>query len=346
MNIVILPAWFRLKANRTNGSFFLEQAVAMAKAGHKVTLINAQLIPTRIYLATERDVGIKHYIENGVEIYEYKTGAFLTGRSAPLTIKLYEMKVERLLKKVLRKQKIDVLHAHSFYPSGIAAVRLGKKYNIPVVLTEHSSSFIKDWLHIKGVYDYVKPTFDEADATVCVTEFLADYIYRKYDLAKKPIMIGNVLNPVFQYLPKPENEVFTFVMIARLTEIKRVNHIISAVAELKQQGIRVLVHIAGDGPLRESLECQAKELHVQDFLKFHGNLSREEVYELLGQSNALVHASVTETFGVVYIESMASGRPVVTAENGGAYELINESNGYLAEPDDPHSLAETMKKMI
>ena len=49
---------------------------------------------------------------------------------------------------------------------------------------------------------------------------------------------------------------------------------------------------------------------------------------------------------MVYIESMASGRPVVTAENGGAYELINESNGYLAEPDDPHSLAEAMKKMI
>ncbi len=346
MNIVILPSWFRLKANRTHGSFFMEQAVAVAKQGHHVTLIDAQIVPTRTYLKSERDLGIKHYTENGVEIYEYKTCGLLTGRSAPLTIRLYENKVERILKKILKTRKIDVLHAHSFYPSGIAAYDLGKKYGIPVVLTEHSTTFIKDWLGLKGVYDYVKPTFDGVDASVCVTEYFADLIYKKHQLDKKPMMIGNVLNPVFQYVPKPKNEVFTFMMIARLYERKRVHHIISAVAELKEQGLPVCVHIAGDGPMRAQLEQQAKELNVQENLVFHGHISRERVNELLRQSNALVHASVAETFGVVYIEAMATGRPVVAVANGGSLELIDDTNGFLVEPDNPHALAEAMKKMM
>lgn len=345
MNIVILPSWFRLKSNRTNGSFFMEQAVAVAKQGHHVTLIDAQIIPTRRYFKTERDIGIKHYTEDGVELYEYKTCGFMSGHSAALTVRLYQRKVEKILKQVLKTQKIDVLHAHSFYPAGIAAVALGKKYQIPVVLTEHCTGLILGWLG-KDTYPYVKPTFDAADATVCVTDYFSDYIFDRYALEKRPMMIGNVLNPMFQYTDAPKNEVFTFITVAYQLPKKRINHIISAVEELKREGIPVKVHIVGDGPLHADLQRQAEERNVRDCLIFHGNQSRERVYELLQQSNALVHAAIAETFGVVYIEAMATGRPVVSAENGGSLELINEKNGVLAAPDDPHALAEAMKKMI
>ena len=345
MNIVILPSWFRLKSNRTNGSFFMEQAVAVAKQGHHVTLIDAQIIPTRTYLRSERDMGIKHYTENGVELYEYKTGGFFTGHSAALTVRLYQRKAEKILKKILKDRQVDVLHAHSFFPAGIAAVELGKKYHIPVVLTEHCTGLILGWLG-KDTYPYVKPTFDAADATVCVTEYFSDYIYEQYKLEKKPIMIGNVLNPMFQYTEAPDNEVFTFTAVSFLLPKKRVCHILSAVEELKREGIKLKVNLVGDGPLRPELEQQARDLKVTDCVEFHGNQSRERVYELLQQSDALLHASVTETFGVVYIEAMAAGRPVVSAENGGSLELIDESNGFLAAPDDPHALAAAMKQMI
>ncbi len=346
MNIVILPSWFRLKSNMTHGSFFLEQAVAMANAGHNVSFIDASLIDTRRYFATERDIGIKHYVENGVEIYEYKTCGFIRNRKASLTISEYTRKVNKILKIILKNNPIDVIHAHSFYPSGIAAVKLGKKYGIPVVITEHSSTHIKDWLHLKGVYDYVKPTFDSADATACVSKYYSELLYNKYSLKQEPYVIGNVLNPMFQYAPQIKNKVFTFIIIARITKIKRINHIITAVSKLKSNGTDVFVHVAGDGALRASLEQQAKDLGVFENFKFHGNISREQVYDLLKKSNAVVHASVTETFGVVYTEALASGRPVVSAKNGGANELINDTNGILVEPDDPDSLAEGMKRMI
>ncbi len=345
MNIVILPSWFRLKSNRTKGSFFLEQAVAVAKQGHHVTLIDAQIIPSRVYLRSERDLGIKHYTENGIELYEYKTGGFLTGRSAALTVRLYQRKVERVLKEILKTRKVDVLHAHSFYPAGIAAVALGKKYQIPVVLTEHCTGLILGWMG-KDTYPYVKPTFDAADATVCVTNYFSQYLYEHYDLVQKPMVIGNVLNPLFRYADMPNNDVFTFVTVAFHAPKKRTAHIISAVAELKREKIPVKVHIVGEGPLYLELQQQAKDLAVEDCLEFHGNQPRERVYELLKRSNAMVHAAIAETFGVVYIEAMATGRPVVSAENGGSLELINEKNGVLAAPDDPHALAEAMKKMI
>ena len=155
-------------------------------------------------------------------------------------------------------------------------------------------------------------------------------------------MIGNVLSPVFKYSAPVKNDTFTFAMCARLMEKKRVNHVVSAVSILKERGIDVKVNIIGDGPMGEALKAQAKELSVDDRIVFHGNVSREEVYRLVCESDALVHASVVETFGVVYIEAFAAGRPVVSAKNGGACELINDENGILCEPDDPTALADAI----
>ena len=345
MHIVILPSWFRLKSNITNGSFFMEQAVAVKKAGHDVTLIDAHIVPSRIFFGKERTFGVRHFTENGVDMYVHQSPTLFVGRNARLTVDAYKRKVERLLKKMMKTKKVDVLHAHSFFPAGIAAHELGKKYGIPVVVTEHSTSLIKDWLGIPHVYDYVKPTFDGVQG-VCVTDYFCDLLYEKYGLCKRPVMIGNVLSPLFKYKEPVKNDVFTFTMCARLLPKKRTEHVITAVSMLKERGIDVKVNIVGDGPLGENLKAQAKELCVTDRVVFHGNVSREDVYRLVCESDALTHASITETFGVVYIEALAAGRPVVSAKNGGSCELINDKNGILCEPDDARALADAMEQMI
>lgn len=345
MHVVILPSWFRLKSNMTHGSFFMEQAVAVKKAGCDVTLIDAYIVPTRLFLEKERSFGIKHFVENGVDMYIHQSAAFFAAKSARLTVRAYKRKAEKLLLRVMKNKKVDVLHAHSFFPAGIAARELGEKYNIPVVVTEHSTTFIKDWLGLADAYDYVKPTFD-AVKSVCVTDYFCDLLYEKYKLEKRPVMIGNVLSPVFKYSAPVKNDTFTFAMCARLMEKKRVNHVVSAVSILKDRGIDVRVNIIGGGPMEDALKSQARDLSVDDRIVFHGNVSREDVYRLVCESDALVHASVMETFGVVYIEAFAAGRPVVSAKNGGACELINDDNGILCEPDDPTALADAMSEMI
>lgn len=345
MHVVILPSWFRLKSNITNGSFFMEQAVAVKKAGCEVTVIDAHLVPTKTFFLKERTFGVRHFVEDGIDVYIHQTSTLFARFNAKRNLSEYKRKAEKILIRVIKNKKVDLLHAHSFFPAGIVACELGKKYGIPVVLTEHSTTFIKDWLRMPGVYDYVKPTFDNVKS-VCVTDYFCDLLYEKYGLEKRPLMIGNVLSPVFKYSAPVKNDTFTFAMCARLMEKKRVNHVVSAVSILKERGIDVKVNIIGDGPMGEALKAQAKELSVDDRIVFHGNVSREEVYRLVCESDALVHASVVETFGVVYIEAFAAGRPVVSAKNGGACELINDENGILCEPDDPTALADAMLKMI
>lgn len=339
MNIVILPAWFRLKSNTTAGSFFFEQACAMARAGHTVTVIDAQMIPTRLYLKSERDIGIRRYTEQGVTVYVYKTCQLGAARLPRLYTALYRRKVDRILKKISKTRKIDIIHAHSFYPSGVAAVALSKKYGAASVLTEHSSALIRDWLTPRSAYDYVKPTFDRADAASCVSGCFADYVFKKYSLCERPSVTPNILNPIFSFTPPPPlGDVFVFCAVSRLVPLKRVDSILRALA--KTQNTRL--EIAGDGPERETLMSLALELGIEERVTFHGTVSRERVFDIISSSHALVHASETETFGVTYIEALACGRPVVAVQNDGAREIIDESSGILTPLN---GLADAMNSM-
>ena len=346
MNIVILPSWFRMKSNIISGSFFLEQAIAMAKLGHKVTIINAQIIPTRTYLKYERDIGVKHYEESGVEIYEYKTGAYCTGMSATITTKWYEKKVERILKKILKKQNVDILHGHTFYPAGIAAVNLGKKYNIPSVITEHFTALITGSLTVKKAYDYVKPTFDDANAVSCVSRYFSDVVYEKYNLHTAPEVTPNILNTAFKYSGNTSTTPFVFTTIGRLIDHKRPHKIIEALAKVKNAGYNVKLNVIGDGADREKLENLANELGISDDVIFFGYIPREDVSEYLKKSNVYVHTSIVETFGVVYMEALAAGCPVVAVKNGACEEIVNNDNGYLVDPDNEEQLVKAMIDVI
>lgn len=76
-----------------------------------------------------------------------------------------------------------------------------------------------------------------------------------------------------------------------------------------------------------------------------GQLTRQEVVEKMHECDVFVLASDFETFGVVYIEALACGKPVIGTRNGGAEDIINETNGVLIDIDNVAQLSDTMKKM-
>mgnify|MGYP003503500790 CR=1 FL=1 len=90
-----------------------------------------------------------------------------------------------------------------------------------------------------------------------------------------------------------------------------------------------------------SLELKGKNEQII----FLGALSRDDVAKWMNKCDCFVLPSRYETFGVVYIEALASGRPVIGALNGGAEDIINNLNGYLVPIDDIDKLAEKMLEM-
>jgi len=102
----------------------------------------------------------------------------------------------------------------------------------------------------------------------------------------------------------------------------------------------------GDGELREELEAQARRLGLGEALRFHGEVSKERVAELMGEADLFVLPSLHENLPCVLIEAMASGLPSVATEVGGVPELIDAQAGVLVAPADPGALAEAIEAAL
>ena len=108
------------------------------------------------------------------------------------------------------------------------------------------------------------------------------------------------------------------------------------------KGQDVILNIGGDGSTKNSLEELAKEINIDEQVNFLGALSREQVSEEMRKCDAFALPSEHETFGVVYIEALACGKPVIGANNGGAEDIIEEYNGIIANKNDVDSIKDAL----
>ena len=109
---------------------------------------------------------------------------------------------------------------------------------------------------------------------------------------------------------------------------------------------KVLLRILGKGELRKKLEEQARSVGIHDRVIFTGRISRDRMVEEMQKANCFVLASRYEAFGIVLIEAMATGLPVVATRSGGPGYIVDGSSGYLVEPDNVEELAKAMLKMM
>lgn len=102
----------------------------------------------------------------------------------------------------------------------------------------------------------------------------------------------------------------------------------------------------GGGPRRKSLEKLAEVLGITKNLYFWGEVDNKQIPVLYQMADCFVLPSAFETFGVVYIEAMACGLPVIATRCGGPEEFVDDSNGVLIPANDVHALSRAMQKMF
>jgi L-malate glycosyltransferase len=140
---------------------------------------------------------------------------------------------------------------------------------------------------------------------------------------------------------------FTFFCLAHLEAGKGIDTLLEATRILLDRKARpVRVVIGGDGPQRSRLEKMARELSLETTITFTGVLGREEVRDNLQKSHAFVLPSRFEAFGVVYIEAMACGLPVIATKAGGPIEFVSKDTGLLVEADQAPALEAAMDGLM
>jgi glycosyltransferase involved in cell wall biosynthesis len=150
--------------------------------------------------------------------------------------------------------------------------------------------------------------------------------------------------------PRPAGSRAELLFMGRLVERKGVHLLLEALALLE---FRPLLHVVGDGPERARLQQLAAELRVLDDVIFHGFVSGEEKAERLAGCDAFVLPAVidskgdTEGLGVVLLEAMTYGKPVIASAAGGIVDIVRDGrNGFLVPPGDAGALAAAIRACV
>ena len=248
----------------------------------------------------------------------------------------------KLLKKGWRP---DVIHAHVF-TAGVPGIMLGRIYKIPVIITEHYTGFPR---HILSKLDILKAKFamNRANIILPVSDDLGKHI-QSYGIHNRFQVVPNVVNTEIFY---PESNINKrtakkILLVASLEPKKGISYLLQALGKLKGRRNDFVLDIVGDGLHRSEYEKQARDLDIVNEVKFHGLKPKEKVVEFMRQCDFFVLPSLFETFGVVLIEALASGKPVIATNIGGPNEIVNKDVGILVPPKDVNALAEAIDDML
>ena len=130
-----------------------------------------------------------------------------------------------------------------------------------------------------------------------------------------------------------------------MVKIKNTDVLIKAFAKTFSDNDEVELLICGEGPERKRLTVLIENLNLESKVRLLGQQSRTELASLYESSNVFVLVSQSETFGVAYVEALASGLPVIATRSGGPLDFVNSSNGILVEVSDLDNIAKALNKM-
>ncbi|EHI98224.1 glycosyl transferase group 1 [Clostridium sp. DL-VIII] len=346
MHIMVIPSWYSSPRNKVHGSFFKEQFKALSNSNEKITVAYNEIWPITRFGRIHEKRGMNFNIEDNLRTYRYKDYNYLPKN--PLMFKSFNKRMDKLYQEIVKNEgKVDIIHAHSAFWGGIAAAYLSKKYNIPLVITEHSS--LKYAKYAKESYNkYIFAAYEEADCLIAVGSGLKKELQ---EYVNKPVeVIHNMVDLSLFYVDEnnvqdvPLQKEFKFFSCAFLEEGKGMEFLIEAFAETFK-GENTTLRIGGDGSVKSSLSKLIEKLNMKEQIKLLGALSREEVSMEMRKCDVFALPSEHETFGVVYIEALACGKPVIGADNGGAEDIIREENGIIVKKKDVKDLAKALKRI-
>jgi glycosyltransferase involved in cell wall biosynthesis len=290
---------------------------------------------------------------NGIKVFHPR---FLTGPGYSLynlEADTYYWSIRRQVDRLRREFPFDLIHANFGYPDGVVAAKLSRRYKVPFLITEHASWI--PWMENypqarrKAVWAAEKSAFHIA-VSAYARQTIAHFTGETEKLRVVPNGVDVSIFTPLQNGSKPKLNQILFVGLMR--HVKGIDLLLNAMRKLVGQMPELKLVLVGGGVYRDYIE-QEKDLRhmVQEFgleknVEFAGIKSPEEVAGYMRESSLLVLPSRAETFGVVLIEALACGTPVVATKCGGPEDIVNEKVGRLVPKEDVNALAEAIREVI
>ena len=273
----------------------------------------------------------------------------------------------REVKKIIDDFDPDVIHIQMLMGIGQAAMKIGNKYGIPIVSTNHAMpENLMDNLRLLAPFSrpinymikaYGARFHSKADFVTLPTQSAIDMFGAgdKIDVPMAPVSngidlgrftVGQAPDELYKKFELPtDRPIISY--IGRLDAEKHLPVLLRAFVRVKSVLPHVHLLIVGDGTERTSLQSLARELGISHDTTFAGRVSDEDLVDLHKVGTVFCMPSPAELQSIATLEAMASGQPVVAVDAGALKELCqHERNGYLTEQDDDETIAEGLVAIL
>ena len=326
------------------GNFVKEQVKYLKEYFENIYVVS----PVAVGMELLRKTHHKNYTFDNVHVY------FPKYLNCPLFFKygrdIWIYFEEKAIRKLIEDEglRFDLIHAHFTWRAGAVAVRLKEKYNVPVVITEHASrtfvkaienkepQFVRSWklcdsiIRVrKGDISLFKSVGVPLDKVHYIPNAYNDDAFLELDSKSCRKQLG---------LPLDSKIILNVGNL--YGEVKGHKYLIEAMNKIIEQRKDVLCFIVGGGKLENRLKTQISSAGLGDYVKLVGSKPYAEIPLWMNACDVFVLPSLRESFGVVQIEAMGCGKPVVATYNGGSEEIVtSEDYGLLCEPGNSNQLA-------
>lgn len=258
-------------------------------------------------------------------------------------------------RRMLERRRYDVVNTWFAVPSGPTGIQLARDFGAPHALTlaggdiyDPSKWYTPDKNPVLAAA--VRRVLAASDAHVAVSTDLAGRARAIYGFTR-PIevislgMAAPVVTPASREQLGLAADITYVVAMGRLVRRKNLARLLAALAGLERTDVHLLV--IGDGPEQPNLAAQAERLGLARRVQFRGFVPEQTKYQLLAAADIFALPSLHEAFGLVYLEAMHCGLPVISARPGGQEDYLEDGRtGFLVAPEDVSGLQRALHTLV
>lgn len=343
-----------------SGIYTMNIAKALREEGHDIRVITAANslefpdmgdIEIRPIFFKYKD-NVEGQLEFNVPCFDqYPTSDIVFYNLSKEQLEKYKEKFREVLEEEIKDFKPDIIHTqHIWIWSSIAT-----EYNLPTVITSHGSDMMG--YNIDNSFGkYCIKAINECDKIITISKKNNQVVVENFPEAReKSTTLKNGYDTKIFYLKNLEkqkilsefniNKKYDKIVLyaGRLTENKGIDVLLNSAK--KYENGKILTIIAGGGGLLKELKAQVAELNLQDIV-FIGDQTQENLSKLYNIADVLAVPSRIEGFGLVAIEALACGTPVVATNKGGMTDFINDEVGALVDVEDDTMLEIEISKIL
>jgi glycosyltransferase involved in cell wall biosynthesis len=262
-------------------------------------------------------------------------------------------------------ENIDIIHAHTVFPAGVAAKQIAEKYKKPFIITTHGADFYKcipDISKLRKINPYsmkernlVLEVLNNANNVICVSEGFARDVKDFSPKANVQVIPNDYSEELF--FPQDKNmtrEILgipkskrVILSVGNFVETKGHDYLIKAISSIVHHNPEIMLILIGGGELRKQYKRTCARLNLTKNVMILDKVNHENLANWYNAADIFVLPSINETFGIVLLEAAACGLPIIATNTAGPSQVIDDGvDGLIVTKKNVKELSDAILSLL